>query len=66
MAESTNGNAYLPFTELMRLDKIDEHTFRSTAMAFAPGGGNSAYGGHVYSQAVWAASHTVKDGFTVH
>jgi acyl-CoA thioesterase II len=57
----------VPFAELMRLEKIDENTFRSTVSAYAPTGGeNGAYGGHVYSQSVWAAAQTVKEGFVVH
>jgi hypothetical protein len=57
----------IPFAELMRLEKIDERTFRSTVSAYAPTGGeNGAYGGHVYSQSVWAAAQTVKEGFVVH
>ncbi|KAL1625923.1 hypothetical protein SLS56_007162 [Neofusicoccum ribis] len=70
---SINGNRYIPFTGLIRLEKQPQQrraaddgspaTFRSLAKAFAPGGGTSAYGGHVFAQAVWAAAHTVKDGF---
>jgi hypothetical protein len=57
----------IPFAELMRLEKIDENTFRSTVSAYAPTGGeNGAYGGHVYAQSVWAAAQTVKEGFIVH
>ncbi|GME26321.1 Acyl-CoA thioesterase [Neofusicoccum parvum] len=73
---SINGNRYIPFTGLIRLEKQPQQrraaddgspaTFRSLAKAFAPGGGTSAYGGHVFAQAVWAAAHTVKDGFVVH
>ena len=65
------GNIYLPFADLMRLEKINEVTYRSIAQPFAPGGdhprGNRrAYGGHVYAQAAWAASQTVANGFVLH
>lgn len=51
----------------MRLEKIDATTFRSTAKAYGPTGGeNGAYGGHVFAQSVWAAAQTVKEGFVVH
>jgi acyl-CoA thioesterase len=63
---NANGEV-VPFAELMRLEKIDESTFRSTVSAYAPTGGeNGAYGGHVYAQSVWAAAQTVKEGFVVH
>lgn len=63
-----NGNRYIPFTELLRLEKTAaaDQTFKSLTKAFSPGGGTSAYGGHVFAQAVWAAAHTVKEGFVVH
>jgi acyl-CoA thioesterase II len=55
------------FAELMKLEKIDERTFRSTVRAYSPTGGeNGTYGGHVYSQAVWAAAQTVQPGFLLH
>jgi len=40
----------------------------SKTPAWAPGGkiGFAAYGGHVYAQAVWAASQTVPEGMIVH
>ncbi|KAF4313069.1 Acyl-CoA thioesterase [Botryosphaeria dothidea] len=63
---SINGNRYIPFTDLIRLEKAADGTFRSRAKAFAPGGGTSAYGGHVFAQAVWAAAQTVREGFVVH
>jgi acyl-CoA thioesterase len=57
----------IPFVALMRLEKIDERTFRSTVRAYGPTGGeNGAYGGHVYAQSVWAAAQTVGEGFVVH
>ncbi|KAK7514314.1 thioesterase-like superfamily-domain-containing protein [Phyllosticta citriasiana] len=62
---AANGNQYLPFAQLMRLDKVAEGTFKSTAKAFSPGGTTAAFGGHVYAQAAWAASQTVRRGFVV-
>ncbi|KAL0253094.1 hypothetical protein SLS55_010545 [Diplodia seriata] len=64
-----NGNRYIPFTELIRLQETaadGTSSFKSVAKAFAPGGGTAAYGGHVFAQAAWAAAQTVEDGFVVH
>ncbi|KAH9828897.1 Thioesterase-like superfamily [Teratosphaeria destructans] len=33
-----DGNTYLPFVDLIKLEKIDERTYRSTAQPFSPGG----------------------------
>ncbi|EKG20679.1 Acyl-CoA thioesterase [Macrophomina phaseolina MS6] len=63
---SINGNRYIPFAELIRLEQVADGMFRSQAKAFAPGGGTSAYGGHVFAQAVWAAAQTVREGFVIH
>ncbi|KAF1812618.1 acyl-CoA thioesteras-like protein [Eremomyces bilateralis CBS 781.70] len=55
------------FYESMRLEKIDETTYRSVTKAYSPTGGeNGTYGGHVYSQAAWAAAQTVEEGFVIH
>ena len=56
----------MSFTELMALERIDATTFRSIARPYAPGNGNTAFGGHVYAQAVYAAAQTVGKGFLVH
>lgn len=56
----------LPFTELMALDRVGENTFHSRAKPYGPGLGETAFGGHVYAQAVYAASQTVAKGFVVH
>ncbi|TKA62029.1 hypothetical protein B0A55_10962 [Friedmanniomyces simplex] len=64
-----DGNVYLPFVDLVKLEKVDERTYRSVAQPFAPGGPvgqGRAYGGHVYMQAAWAACQTVADGFLLH
>jgi hypothetical protein len=71
MSTQAAGNTYLPFVDLMRLETINEVTYRSTAQPFCPGGSLSksmgrAYGGHVYAQASWAAAQTVPEGFVLH
>lgn len=57
------------FEILMAIERINDHTFRSLTKAFEPGGDplnkNRAYGGHVYAQAIWAAAHTVLEGFVI-
>lgn len=61
-----NGEA-ASFEELMKLEKLDDHTFRSVTRGYAPTDGqNGTYGGHVYAQAAWAAAQTVEDGFLLH
>lgn len=42
------------------------HTFSSVAPAWAPGTRTTAFGGHVYAQAAWAASRTVGAGMVIH
>ena len=37
------------FKRLMALEMLDVDTYRSVAAAWAPGGGNRAFGGHVVS-----------------
>lgn len=53
----------------MAIERINDSTFRSLTKAFEPGGDplnkNRAYGGHVYAQAIWAAAHTVPQGFVI-
>lgn len=67
-----NANAYTSFTALFALSPVDaaqkdgEWTFRSAHPAYSPGNAIRAFGGHVYAQAVLAASRTVKKGFCVH
>ncbi|KAJ9659269.1 hypothetical protein H2201_007419 [Coniosporium apollinis] len=64
--ERENGNVYATFADLMKLQRVDDHTFKSLTKAFSPGNETTAYGGHVFAQAVWAAAQTVKEGFVVH
>jgi acyl-CoA thioesterase len=59
------GTPKLSFVNLMALDAIGDNTFMSKTPAWLPAGAVT-YGGHVYAQAVWAASQTVQDGFVVH
>ncbi|KAI4726223.1 Thioesterase/thiol ester dehydrase-isomerase [Aureobasidium sp. EXF-10728] len=66
MKSPRHGNSYIPFEQLIRLEKVDETTYRSTALPFSPNGSGRAYGGHVYAQAVWAAANTVEAGFVIH
>lgn len=66
MAPPDDGNEYLPFVDMIALEKINSSTFRSKALPFSPGSSGRAYGGHVFSQAAWAAAHTVQPGFVVH
>ncbi|KAH0345972.1 Thioesterase/thiol ester dehydrase-isomerase, partial [Aureobasidium melanogenum] len=66
MGPPRHGNSYLPFVDLVALEKVDDTTFRSIAPPFSPNAVGRAYGGHVYSQAVWAAAQTVKPGFVIH
>ncbi|KAF2103996.1 acyl-CoA thioesteras-like protein [Rhizodiscina lignyota] len=57
----------LPLVELMKLEKIDDWTFRSCSKAYEPtGGGNGAYGGFIYSLSAWAAAQTVAEGQILH
>ncbi|KAG8631891.1 hypothetical protein KVT40_001031 [Elsinoe batatas] len=66
MPPPNDGNEYLPFADMIALEKINEVNYRSKAMPFSPGGSGRAYGGHVYAQAVWAAAQTVAKGYVVH
>jgi acyl-CoA thioesterase II len=71
MSSLAAGNDYLSFVDLMRLETINDVTYRSTAQPFCPGGNivksmGRAYGGHVYAQAAWAAAQTVPSNFILH
>ena len=60
------------FVELMALETIKPSAlsrrshYRSPAPAYSPGGTGSAYGGHPFAQAAWAAAQTVEVGFILH
>lgn len=75
MASTSNVLAPLAFRKLMALEEVVSSsdvqadalkTFRSVAPAWAPAAGTTAFGGHVYAQAAWAASKTVAKGMFVH
>ena len=71
MPPPDDGNQYLPFTDLIKLEKIDAVTYKSITLPFSPGGQlpravPRAYGGHVYAQAAWAACQTVDEGFLLY
>lgn len=71
MSNLAAGNEYVSFVDLMRLETINDVTYRSIAQPFNPGGNivkamGRAYGGHVYAQAAWAAAQTVPDKFFLH
>ncbi len=71
MSSLAAGNEYIPFVELMRLETINDVTYRSIAQPFCPGGNivksmGRAYGGHVFAQAAWAAAQTIPHGFVLH
>ncbi|EME89667.1 uncharacterized protein MYCFIDRAFT_129013 [Pseudocercospora fijiensis CIRAD86] len=56
------GNTYLPFKDLIRLEKIDDRTFRSIALPFAPGGPL----GHVSGNFILSGELTVPFIYKVH
>lgn len=67
----------MTFVELMQIEELKsedgngeirntgERRFMSLQPAYEPGNGTS-YGGHVFAQAVWAASGTVEEGLVAH
>jgi hypothetical protein len=74
-----NGNQYSSLKELFAVNEVhggdqtdgggvggDVQIFESIHPAFGPGNMQRAFGGHVYAQAVVAATKTVKSGFAVH
>ena len=66
MAPPENGNEYIPFTQLIALEKLSSNTYKSTALAFGPAGANRTYGGHVYMQACYAAAQTIPKDMVLH
>ena len=71
MPPPDDGNQYLPFEDLIKLEKIDEVTYRSITLPYSPGGQlpnavPRAYGGHVYAQSAWAACQTVNKGLLIY
>lgn len=64
-----DGNEYLPFGDLIKVERIGDTTYRSIALPFSPGGHLGiarSYGGHVYAQSAWAACQTVAPGFLLY
>jgi len=55
------------FVDLMALEKVgkDAEKYISRVPAYNPGNG-TAFGGHVYAQAAWAASLSVDEGMLIH
>jgi len=66
MPPPANGNEYIPFTQLIALEPLSRHIYRSRALAFGPAGGDRTYGGHVFMQAAYAAAQTVGRGWVLH
>jgi acyl-CoA thioesterase len=66
MPPPDNGNEYIDFTQLIKLEKLGANVFRSIALAFGPAQGNRTYGGHVYMQACYAAAQTVPKDSVLH
>jgi acyl-CoA thioesterase len=72
--ELPDPNVRRTWAKQMSLEQLDDSTFRS--LAGAPFGGNfrrhngeyrpRAFGGHVYAQAMYAASKTVPKDFSIH
>ena len=60
------------FADLMALETVKSldsskwAQYRSLAAAYSPGSTGSAYGGHPFAQAAWAAAQTVESGFVLH
>jgi acyl-CoA thioesterase len=56
----------MSFRRLIALETLDPDTYRSIAPAWAPGDGKRAFGGHVYTQAAYAAGRSVPKGMMLH
>lgn len=65
-----DGNEYLHFEDMIRVEKVDSMTYKSIALPYSPGGQvndvRRAFGGHVYAQSAWAACQTVDDGYLLY
>ncbi|KAI1611180.1 acyl-CoA thioesterase [Exophiala viscosa] len=64
--EPLPGDRPISFNRLMALKQNGDDTFESLTGAWPPGPMKRAFGGHVYAQAMYAASKTVAKGFVVH
>ncbi|KIW33806.1 acyl-CoA thioesterase II [Cladophialophora immunda] len=64
--EVLQGKKPLSFRRLMALKRVEEDVFESVTPAWPPAPHRRAFGGHVYAQALYAASKTVGKGLVVH
>lgn len=60
------GKVPISFKRLMALKKTGDDVFESLTAAWPPAPFQRAFGGHVYAQAMYAASRTVEKGLVVH
>jgi hypothetical protein len=65
-AEEKQPDGPVSMRRLMALENLGNDTYRSITPAWPPGNGTTAFGGHVYAQAAYAASKTVSRGMTIH
>lgn len=60
------GKEPTSWKKLMALKALGDDQFESLTPAWPPAPQKRTFGGHVYSQAVYAAAQTVDTGFVVH
>jgi acyl-CoA thioesterase len=60
------GKKPISWKRLMALKPVGNDTFESLTAAWPPAPFKRTFGGHVYAQAVYAASKTVGEGLVVH
>lgn len=60
------GKKPLSFRRLMALKQTGNDTFESLVAAWPPAHHTKAFGGHVFAQAMYAASKTVEQGLVAH
>ena len=54
------------FARMIAIKSLDSDIFQSLSSGYPPTAASRTYGGHVYAQAAWAASHTVDKGMFIH
>jgi acyl-CoA thioesterase len=64
--EPLKGKKPISFKRLMAVKPVGDDTFESLTAAWPPAPLQRAFGGHVYAQAMYAASKTVGKGLVVH
>jgi acyl-CoA thioesterase len=64
--EPLKGKKPISFRRLMAVKPVGDDTFESLTAAWPPAPFQRAFGGHVYAQAMYAASKTVGKGLVVH